>query len=299
MAVVQAALADDFGIQSENLAVISDKGDNSEAFSADFEGRKIIIKTVKDDQGTYPVEEASLKLLRKHGIPVATCLGYREKVKYLNQPMIVQTAVAGMSISHSPEAKKSPKVYAAIGEMLKKIHEIKLEGFGKLKVRSGQLHGKSSSWKQSLLEHNPNGVSFADTTYLVEHGFIGQAEARKIGDVFDEVLELDLPQASFLHNDVQEGHIFVDGKKITGLIDMGGVSAGDPRFDIAKTHFYLPRRFWADFDSGYRELSQDPMVAKYFLLVAARKVIYRHSNNFIHRIPEAVEILKQSLAETK
>ena len=299
--LVQSALTDDFGIRAENVARISEKGDNSEAFSADYNGQRIIIKTidtVDNDYGMYPVETTSLELLRKHGIPVATPLGYREKAKYLEQPMIVQTAVSGIPLYRSERAR-DPKLYTAIGEMLNKIHQIKLEGFGKLEVKDGKLRGQSSSWKQSLLDYNPNGVSYTDVAYLMDHGFIDAGEARKIENAFTQVLEVDLPQASFLHNDIQSTHIFTDGEKITGLIDMGGASAGDPRFDLAKTRFYFPKELWPAFAQGYGELAQDPLVDKYLLLATARKVIYRHKKNFPERIPEALEALKQSLAETK
>lgn len=293
--LVQSALVDDFAIRVENLSRLTDLGDNSEAFSADFNGQKIIIKTIENDHGTYAVELASLELLRQHGIPVAIPLGYREKAKYLDRPMLVQTAVLGAPMSRAQETQRSPKLHTAVGEMMKRIHDIKLAGFGKVEVRDGNLHGQSTSWKESLLAYKPNGVSNTDVAYLIDNGFINSVEARKIENAFAEVLDVDLPQASFLHNDIQGGHVFTDGEKITGIIDMGGVSAGDPRFDIAIAHYFFPKELRPAIDQGYGELSQDPLVDKYFLLTAARKIVYRHKKKFIDRIPKAVELLKSSL----
>jgi aminoglycoside phosphotransferase (APT) family kinase protein len=301
LALVQSTLADDFGMRVDGLARLDPEeiGDSSQVFSAQLEGQRIIIKTIENDHGTYPVEIVSLELLRKHGIPVATPLGHREKVKYLDQPMVIQTALTGFPLDHLEKPEKLLALTEEAGKILRKIHKIKLEGFGKLEIRNGQLHGQSSSWKNSLLEYNPNGVGFNDTAYLVDNGFISPDEAKKIERVFAQILEVDLPQAAFVHNDFHKYHLFTDGEQITGVIDMGAVSAGDPRFDLAKSHFYLSKEERAAFDQGYGELASDPLVARYSLLVAGRKVIYRHSKNFLDRIPEAVRRLKQSLEEIK
>jgi len=298
ISLVKSALADDFSMHVENLTRIDERGDNSEAFSAEYEGKKIIIKIIENDMGFYMLEYKVLEVLRNHGIPVAVPLAYEEKASHLGQSIFVQTAVPGKQLSRSP-LQESPEIYEDIGQMLKKIHEIKLPGFGKLEISDGQLKGQSVNWRDSLSAYHPNKVSYIDAAdYLQEHGFINSDEVEKIKKAIASVSEIELPQASLLHNDVQPAHIFTDGKKITGLIDMGGVSAGDPRFDIAKTHYYLNKRFWLAFDKGYGELTQDSLIDDYLLINSARKLVYRHKNNYTARIPKAIEMLKECLSKS-
>ncbi|MDO8656268.1 MAG: phosphotransferase, partial [Nanoarchaeota archaeon] len=124
---------------------------------------------------------------------------------------------------------------------------------------------------------------------------INQEESQRIRKILQEIKELHIPQGFFLHGDVHGVHIFSDGSDITGIIDPGYAMSGDPRLDVAYTHYFLTPQERIHFNEGYGDVANDPAVSKYFLLIAIDKIKYRHSQGFKYRIPHAVAALKEVL----
>jgi len=202
-------------------------------------------------------------------------------------PVVVQTSVEGVALWWIEP--KSPTLWKDAGAVLKEIHKINLNGFGALDLRDGTLEGELASWKEFILLHKP------DQGFLVEEGYINNDEANQVEAAFGDILKIKVDQASFLHHDFHGSHIFSDGKRITGVIDLASAVAGDPRYDVAMAHFFLSSENRAYFNQGYGDLASDPLVSRYLLCIAARKVEYRHKKGFKERIPNAVETLKESL----
>lgn len=288
---LREALSDDFGLQINHLSSLDQKdlGDNSDVYFGEQDGQKVFIK-IGDEAHLrhFNIEMAAQELFYENDIQSSRTIAFREKTKYIERPVAIQTAVEGTALRWLNSEKQSI-IWEAAGKVLKQIHSIKLKGFGPLSLESGRLEGGLGSWKEYILANKP------DLDYLAEQGFLSNAEMEKIEKVLLDISEVEVPQASFLHNDFHGAHIFTDGRGITGVIDLAGASAGDPRYDIATTHFFLSPENQAHFDRGYGDLALDPMVLKYHLLVAARKVEYRSRKGFKKRLPRAVEILKKSL----
>ena len=294
VSMLQSALAAEFGMQVENLTSINpeDEGDNSEVFSGNYEGRKVFVKTSNDPQ-TFVLEVAGLELFQKHGVPGPRTLIFKEYVKSINQSLMVQTAAVGISLNRLSAERSVAGVYEEAGKMLKKIHDIKLEGFGTLRLNDGRLVGDTKSWKNYVLSSRP------DVDLLKTKCFLTDQEIKILLAAREEIAHTKLGEASFLHGDFQAPHIFTDGTGITGIIDLGGSSAGDPRNDIAKSHYFLQPENIPAFDRGYGNLASDPLVTKHLLMTASRKVEYRIKHGFTRRFPKAIKKLKTIFSQMK
>ena len=85
-------------------------------------------------------------------------------------------------------------IYKHTGELLKKIHEIKLKGFGTLQASGKELDGEFLSWKnfwESREDYNNKGIDF-----LLVNKLINPEEAKKIRAVYKEIASLDFGEAS-------------------------------------------------------------------------------------------------------
>lgn len=265
---------------------IADLGDNSEVYTGIHGGEKIIIKLLKSGSG-FEMEHAALDLFFKHDIPAPKVLGLLPSAKY-DKPIIIETAAAGMPISRMPE---NIAIYGEAGKILKRIHDIKVSGFGSFEITNDGLQGKLSSWKKNVEEFK---IDFGS---LERKGFIDKKERLKLEAAHEVSANIPLRQASFMHSDFSPQHVFSDGVSITGIIDLSTCYAGDPHKDITNMQYFLNQEQLSAFNNGYGPLSTDELIPTYALLAAANKVAYRADKGFIDRLPSALKILKQRLKE--
>ncbi|MBI3952812.1 MAG: aminoglycoside phosphotransferase family protein [Candidatus Doudnabacteria bacterium] len=289
--LIQQVLAGEFDMSVANIGK-GTQGDHSEVFFGEFDGRKVFIKTNSDTR-VFPVEAAGYGLFRQHGIPCPEILAQKERTGYLNRSVLVETAVPGKRLKDLTETQDVSPLFEAAGRTMAKIHQIKVEGFGTLRYRGSSLRGDCETWKENVLGYD------RDLGYLKANGFVDERQLKILTDSIQEIAEVDLPIAIFLHNDFHHGHIFSDGKEITGIIDLGACFSGDPRRDLAVARFYQTAEEAQAFNRGYGPLAYDPVVSKYLLLVAAEKVRYRHKGGFAHRMSQALETLSRSFAEVQ
>ena len=90
-------------------------------------------------------------------------------------------------------------------------------------------------------------------------------------------------------------HIFVKGDSVTGIIDLGGLSAGDPRYDIANSLLFQNNREQEHFKRGYGKLSEDPMVNKYLITIVIAKIFFRSKDEIKGNVKALLPILKSAL----
>src|SRR3989338_5633737 len=144
-------------------------GDHSHIFLGTYEGQKIVVK-IAERAKTYETEDAGLKLFALHGIPCSEVLGFKTETS-LGKGIMVQTRLAGVPLSRTEGDVED--FYEKAGGILKKINEIKLEGFGTLKVKEGVLVGESQTYKESRIAARPQ------FNYLMDHGFIDNTQVAK------------------------------------------------------------------------------------------------------------------------
>lgn len=288
--LVETSLSKDFGFEMSEIEKLrsDEQGQNSIVFTGIHEGQKVIAKFGERPLDAH-VEFLGSRLLRDHGIPTPKALLFSEKVKGIERPILVQEAARGTSLRQSQD--KNPKLWKDAGRVLSRIHQIKVDGFGSFKVENEKLKGEEDQLK----------VFKPDFTRLVTLGHLDERERNELEKVFSEIESIDMPQASFLHNDYHSGHIFTDGDTVSDIIDLGGSFAGDPRRDIAVVRYSMLSTSPSNievFNRGYGKLANDPVVSRYFVLIAARKLLrYTSRKGLEDDIPEAVSKLKTALAE--
>lgn len=288
--IIQHALTQELNFSIEGLAPLpsEDMGDVSSVFTGVHDGQKVIIKLGRTGE-SFQTEAAILDLMQQHGIPCPKVVRVLETLHRVERPVIVETRSEGASLKHLKEEENLPRLLEQTGKILKTIHNIPLDGFGELKIENEKLVGSRSSWQEYMETYEPR------IQYVLENGFINQDEDRRIREILQEIMESDIPQGFFLHGDVHEMHIFTDGKDVTGIIDPGYALSGDPRWDVAYAHFFLTPQERIHFNDGYGDGVHDPVVSAYMLMIAVDKIKYRHAGGFIHRMPQAINTLKDLL----
>ncbi len=269
---LEKAIRDDFGFEIKNSEKIT-KGYQSQVYKANLENEIVFIR-INKDRRVFDAEVLGYEAFKKQGIPVPEIIAYKANPSSITQPTMIMSSAEGNAMSESNlSLEQKDIIYEKIGELLKKINEIKLEGFGKLIVKDGKLCGEFNDWNsywESRRNHNDKGISF-----MLENGFITEQEAQKVKKIFEDVSSSKIEGSSLLHRDMHHGHFFVNGSDITGIIDLGALMAGDPCLDIAVSLVFQNEREQVFFKKGYGKLSDDPIVNKYLLIILVDKILFR------------------------
>lgn len=146
---------------------------------------------------------------------------------------------AGMSaflmnrIDGSPLAWPHP-LLREVGVRLRRLHEVRLPGFGCLSDASwddeGRLSLRHGSWR-GFLDDVVRDVRALAGSYAVAAA-VADAFARAL-DARGQALAA-VESGSLCHGDLKAGHVLVAGDRLAGVIDWGDAVAGDPVWDIAR-----------------------------------------------------------------
>ena len=146
--------------------------------------------------------------------------------------------------------------HAQLGDALRRMHEVRLPGFGFLDEQAyrqhGEVHGSAPTWQQALCDPVPAGMA-----YLTQHAGITSTEADAIEGVV-EAMRGRLEQfhdGRLLHGDLGALHVWVDPatQTLTSIIDFGNRMAGDPLWDFVDYGWEDVADIWAAYrpDSGH------------------------------------------------
>ncbi|MCX6755487.1 MAG: aminoglycoside phosphotransferase family protein [Candidatus Nomurabacteria bacterium] len=290
---LEKAIKNDFGFEITNTEKIT-KGYSNQVYKGNLENKNVFIRMNKDPR-VFEAEVLGYKRFEEQGIPVPKIIAYKENPSSIGLPAMIMSSAEGNII---PELKLSPEekdiVFENVGKLLKKINETKLKGYGPLKVENGELVGKFSTYKEqdeSRGEYNKKVFDFA-----VEKNYIIGEDIEKVKKVYEEISLLNIGnQTSLLHHDMHRGHFFVKGTEISGIIDLGALMAGDPRYDIAISLAHQHPREQEAFKKGYGELANDPMVNKYLITVLVRKIFFRNKDHVKGNVEALLPTLKDAL----
>ncbi|KKT86700.1 MAG: hypothetical protein UW86_C0024G0001 [Microgenomates group bacterium GW2011_GWA1_Microgenomates_45_10] len=273
---LENVIKNDFGIEITKPEKVS-KGYSSLVYRAHL-GDKVIFIRINKDPRVFGVELLGYKAFKEQGIPVPEVISCLENPPSIGRSTMIMSSAEGIEMREadiSPE--QSASIYQNLGELLRKIHNIKLKGFGTPRVNNEELEGEFASWKDywgSKEAHNQIGINF-----LLRRKLITPDEAKKIEKVYNEIASLDFGQASLLHRDMQYAHLFIKEGKISDIIDLGSLIAGDPRYDIAMSLLFQNSEEQESFKKGYGELANDPVVIKYLLIIIVEKILFRSTTH--------------------
>lgn len=290
------AVNSDFGMEIANIEE-NVKGRQSQVYRATTPDGKVVFIRINKSKEVFEVEVLGYKMFEEMDIPVPGIISYKENPQAIGHPTMVMHAAEGTSLK---EAKLSDaeetSIYENVGQVLRKINEVKLEGFGPLEIVDGKFKGKFASnkeycdwwWKSSL----SSAIGFLSSNGLITH-----EEETKLLRIFKEVSSMDFGKSSLLYRDMHSEHIFVKDGKISGFIDLGRLGAGDPRYDVAQSLLFQNERQQEHFKKGYGEVADDEVVKKYLALRAAGKLFTRIKRNGKEPAEKVLQLFRKTLSE--
>jgi len=174
----------------------------------------------------------------------------------------------------------------AVGDSLRRVHDVRLPGFGWLAEAAWDERGDVALRHRSWLDFLQGIVG--DTRCLADRYVVAApvAEAAAAALAAVEV-------GALCHGDLKAAHIFVEAGRLTGVIDWGDAVVGDPLWDIA--------RFAHRADAGSVSLllaGYDPARALVDALgwrVPLYGVLWRLVDTFVaHRLGRRVEAMHEA-----
>jgi len=199
---------------------------------------------------------------------------------------------------------------AAIGAAMRQWHQIPASGGGLLDVewlKKGNTapRGVHAGWYEYITTNLDQHVQSCLTIGLLENN-----AALQINDWFAKSMRLLAARpVCMLHGDPGNHNLFMDGMRVSAVVDWEDTLAGDPLYDVAFWASFHPARRWQAFldgygiaDSGASEFSLP--FALYFLRVTLAKLVHRHRFGYAdtpgrpssrERLAQAVQLVKDAL----
>lgn len=142
-------------------------------------------------------------------VPVPTA-----EILWRRPPVLALAALPGRALGRLGEpSAASPAAWAAAGATIRKLHDAPLPPWP----------GKTAGDYAAELE--------IECAWLIAHGVLPAEVVTRNRRIAETVLRPWTP--AFIHGDLQISHIFVDGDRVTGVLDWSEAARGDALFDLA------------------------------------------------------------------
>ncbi|RNI18362.1 aminoglycoside phosphotransferase family protein [Flexivirga caeni] len=168
------------------------------------------------------------------GVPVPKVVAYEEDSAVTPVPYLVLDLLPS-------DRDLTDGVVRAVGAALKRVHSIEVPGHGHIELVGNPLEpdsvrGQFGTWPEFV------GSLLRDAEDLVRVGLLSAEQETAIRREAEGIHGSPLMGDSgvLLHADLKPDHLLpVDGK-LTGIIDWGDASAGDPAWDLARASMAGP-----------------------------------------------------------
>ncbi len=165
--------------------------------------------------------------LQATDIPTPQVLHFDASKRLIPYEFQVLEFLPGSDVSQLP-ARYHPRAGRLIGQALREVHRIEVDGFGSPSPTGDWSH---RSWLAVLRETYLDDLSRDNKKKLYTEAEIARIEGQTF---FDERLEIETPR--LIHADVGPGNGLYrmegDDLVLTGFIDPGCIIGGDPLFDL-------------------------------------------------------------------
>jgi aminoglycoside phosphotransferase (APT) family kinase protein len=132
------------------------------------------------------------------------------EVLWRRKPVLALAALRGTALARS---NASPAAWTAVGAAVRALHDAPLP----------PRPGPDLDELASRLDH--------ESEWLVANGVLPADVVARNRRLAETALRPWEP--AFIHGDLHDQHVFVDGDEVTGIIDWSEASQGDPLFDLA------------------------------------------------------------------
>jgi aminoglycoside phosphotransferase (APT) family kinase protein len=168
-------------------------------------------------------EHAVLQLVAGHHVPVPRVHAADLDGTVTGHPCLVTRAVRGTPLIGTEPA------FRRVSEYVSRLHDIRVAGFGTVGItKAGGVRGEHSTWLGAL-NHRVQTC-----TDVVEAGLVPRALVDATADALAHPAIAAFQEARLLHGDFHPRHVYSDGVDVTGIIDWGDATAGDPDYDMAR-----------------------------------------------------------------
>jgi aminoglycoside phosphotransferase (APT) family kinase protein len=135
----------------------------------------------------------------------------------------------------SGDAEERQRITKDAGELVARLHTIKIEGFGYLRPDGS---APAPSWTAVMLSEQSDDALAATEGRAVACGVPG-AWVRIASETLHRHREMyDSMPSALLHGDLSSAHVLTDGAAVTGLIDFEQAFAGDPTFEFVRWNYF-------------------------------------------------------------
>ena len=220
------------------------------------------------EENSLSKEEFVIRTLRNNKIPAP-------KIYKITEDYMILEKIEGERLDKLWDKLTLEERYSItkkIGRMLKDIHGIKFENFGKIKSK-GIIEGDNSfKFKQSGKEVPHNKWlrivlkdSLKDYARLISFDTVDNSLMMKLNNyILNNLKTIRYPGSpSLIHGDFQKGHIFIkkiEGEyKIVGIIDFEFADSYAPEYDFIKLHregFFSDKNLLKALEEGYGKINK-------------------------------------------
>jgi aminoglycoside phosphotransferase (APT) family kinase protein len=215
------------------LVLVQESGDH-----AVFEGSGAIVKVGGRDD--LHAEAWAMERARAAGVPAARLIGLDAAGAL---PYLIVERSRGVPLWDSALTRANAERAARdAGAYLRRLHEIRLDGFGYADrdhlAATGELRGDRASLDEDI--HSELEWSLG---YLEAHRGLDAMVIARLRAMYADARPAlrTLARGSFMHGDVGRMHVFVDPDDgtVTDFIDWGDVLVGDPVWELAVAHCHM------------------------------------------------------------
>lgn len=234
-------------------------GEANEVYEVNTHDRQTLIVRINHSTlPTFDQEKWAIEQCFQKGIPVPKVLLVKH-IQKNNQVMSVciQERLPGDTMERGrinywnmPETQVKI-LFLKSGELLARIHSIKVAGFGKL---SGQGKGRYASFSEMILEKPRQGKTYLALAKNLNLSPSQMQKALQIltfaGGKFSDINPI------LNHGDFAAKHIMFERDKITGLIDFGEVLGHSPVYDFSRWEYWFGNdKYYGWIKDGYTDKS--------------------------------------------
>lgn len=188
-------------------------------------GRDYVLKAAPTE--AVATEAWVCKQVRAVGVPAPEIVVVDLDRRILPWPYVLMVAVPGRSLTSGCNQR-----IVEAGRLLRAAHDINVDGYGPLSqtdARGGVPRGPYDSWAEFL------SVMLGALDHLVGQGLLDNQLADRLRTAVHDhhTLVAGVQRSALLHGDLCPDHIFAAHGHVSGIIDWGQATAGDPLFDLA------------------------------------------------------------------
>ena len=230
------------GPQTELRLSFLGRGATSAAWRVDTQTGSIVIRLMPSGTNrpvTYRSECMILNALRAKGrpvpMPLARSIDLRSSVESpIVEPWAVTQTVNGSALGKQPLPQR---VAHQLGQLLAELHAIPATGHGRLLEQDKVFRGQHNEVDTAVPDRWRWGRCWPfDGSALETHPYLQMVpEAlNRLAQLESEILDSASRGRTVInHADLHGEHIFVQGERLTGVVDFGAAFVGVPGWDFA------------------------------------------------------------------